>query len=86
MNRFILSVSIPLTLYCSPVALASNYSGQCLYIGSDQKHSFKRCEIDTGKTTLNSVFKDFKYQDGNRTIPGNRVTQIASGQYAALVL
>ena len=63
------------------------YKGKCLFIDKEEnEQKFKPCQVKIATNTLQIDFDKEKYQEGNQTITGKEITDIASGQYAQKLL
>ncbi len=87
MKWFIPFLAVAAVLCSNTIVVAKEYGGQCIYFDREKsENKFHSCLILPSTTDLKLVFKSDKYQDGNQTIAGNSITQIASGNYAKRLL
>ncbi len=74
-------------LLSSAVAQDKSFAGRCLYLDEqDLEQKFKPCKVNIQQNNLAINFDKWKYQGSNKTVSGQSVMEIASGEYAKKLL
>jgi len=74
-------------LASSAVARDEPYGGRCLYLNKEkEEQEFKPCQVTIQQGNITVNFEKEEYQEDNKTIVGNSVSEIASGEYATKLL
>ncbi len=74
-------------LAITAVARDEPYGGKCLYLNKEKnEQEFKSCQVDIEQETINVNFEEDKYQDDNKAIAAQSISEIASGEYATRLL
>ena len=74
-------------LLATAVGREEPYGGRCLYINeAEEEQSLNRCEVNIQSRNIEINFQQERYQDGNKIIPAESVSEIASGAYATRLL
>ncbi len=75
------------SLLPSATAREEPYKGKCLYMNEqEEKQDFESCQVNIQQETLFINFEKEEHQDNNKTITGQSVRELASGEYATQLL
>lgn len=74
-------------LAITAVARDEPYGGKCLYLNKEKnEQEFKSCQVNIEQETINVNFEEDEYQDENKAITAQSISEIASGEYATRLL